>query len=181
MNRTGAILATLGMMGLLVGCGRSNRQEAVKEATRSQSASSAKASPTNQEVVTREVVTREGAAREGAAREAAAREAAAREAAARDKLKEGLDAWVFGDSQETFCKSHPRFDFMDMDIHSDMCWSSNAVLLRYEIVASRRTTDDEYEFVVVLVFQSHAGTEIKNKVKYKAYFGRDEFNVYRYD
>jgi DNA-directed RNA polymerase subunit RPC12/RpoP len=84
------------------------------------------------------------------------------EAAAKEKLKTYLDAWVFGDFGgalggfgDKFKKEHPDIDF-------DYDQERENVLLRYEIGASR---DDKVH--VTLVYQSGAGTEIKNSETYR--------------
>ena len=46
---------------------------------------------------------------------------------AREKLKRGLDAWVFGDSFKQFGKDHPDINFFDTD------WGFGEALLSYEI------------------------------------------------
>ncbi len=76
------------------------------------------------------------------------------------KLKAGLDSWVFGDSPDRFKKSHPDILFPDAD------WLTRTVLLRYEIGPVRTVKNGRVEVAVTLVFQSRAGTEIKQSKTY---------------
>lgn len=83
------------------------------------------------------------------------------EAQAKDKLKIALDSWVFGDSREKFEKDHPDIYFQPSktrDLYKP---------LRYEVQAARKSGKAAYEFSVLLEFQSKAGTEIKETVKYE--------------
>ena len=78
---------------------------------------------------------------------------------AKAKLKIALDSLVFGDSFEKFKKDHPNINFFELD--------RLYVLLRYEITAARKTKDNCYEFAVILVFKSEAGTEIRKNKRYE--------------
>jgi hypothetical protein len=77
---------------------------------------------------------------------------------ARNKLKEALDKWVFGD----YTSVTPSMIFLDSD------HMGTHVLMKYEIVNTRRGSEaDTCEVVVILTFQSRAGTEIKKRKVYK--------------
>ncbi len=89
---------------------------------------------------------------------------------AKAKLKEVLDAWVFGDSFETFKKDHPDVIFVDPE------FIGNKVLMRYEITASRPLGTLGYEFAITKVYQSVGGTEIKQSIKYSILHSKSNNN-----
>jgi hypothetical protein len=89
------------------------------------------------------------------------------EADAKAILKVGLDSWIFGDTQAKFEKNHPDISFGDFD------WTAGDVLMKYEFGPSREK-DKSYEFSVILIFQSKAGTEIKKTKKYRVFPPRED-------
>ena len=73
---------------------------------------------------------------------------------ARKQLKAALDSWVFGDSHERFNKNNPQISVFTLPGYN------YEKLLRYEIGATRATSTG-FEFALILIYESKAGTEIK--------------------
>lgn len=86
----------------------------------------------------------------------------------REKIKLGLDAWVFGDTQKQFEVNHSDIMFTDFD------WIGGEALLRYEIGQSRiksmKIKDGKpypfLEFVVTLTQTNRGGQEMVKKKSY---------------
>ena len=86
---------------------------------------------------------------------------------AKEVLKRTLDCWILGDSLSQFKEEHDDVDVWESGVFD---WSEGNTLLRYEIGAFRgiKNLEDIYtNFAVTLVFQSKAGTEIKNAINVK--------------
>ena len=95
---------------------------------------------------------------------------------AREKLKLGLDAWVFGDAFLKFKNDHPDISFVDTD------WGGGEVLLSYEIGQARthnfkrKDGPDVYttDFVVTIVQYTNSGSEVKKSKKFSVSSPRGE-------
>lgn len=87
---------------------------------------------------------------------------------AKEVLTKTLDCWVLGDSLSDFKAKHEDIDVVELGVSN---WSDGNVLQRYEIGPFRTLRKEDIEvkqivdFAVTLVFQSKAGTEIKNAVR----------------
>lgn len=87
---------------------------------------------------------------------------------AREKLKLGLDAWMFGDSFKKFGQDHPEISFFDTS------WGFGEALLRYDIGHARTmeykgndgTTTYNTEFVVTIIQTTRSGDEVKKNKNY---------------
>ena len=91
-------------------------------------------------------------------------------------IKAALDSWSLGGSDSKFVETHKNVErFFDID------WLSKKVLLRYEIkgVQKSELSHGGYDVIVVLVFQSKAGTEITEQRRYHAF--QDNISEDRWD
>lgn len=78
---------------------------------------------------------------------------------AKAKLKIVLDGWTLGEEPADVERSHPelKISVVGMGLYK---------ILKYEIVTEGKKGPFGYEFAVIIIYQSEAGTEIKKNERF---------------